>query len=245
MIHYRTVIFDCDSTLSTLEGIEELAGEHRRDIETLTDTAMRGEVPLDEVYGRRLELIRPTRDAVEALGPGYIEGLVEDAEATIHALRAGGVQVRVISGGLRPAVLALTRHLGLSDEAVAAVDISFDDDGDYAGFDERAPSARAGGKAELIREWRRADPPLPGPIMLVGDGATDLEARDDVDLFVGYAGVIARPEVLSHAPVVVRSASLAPILPLALGDARPGDPAAGHLYDRGKTLIRDGHVEWK
>jgi hypothetical protein len=69
MIHYRTVIFDCDSTLSALEGIEELASDHRREVETLTDAAMRGEVPLDEVYGRRLELIRPTRQAVEASSP--------------------------------------------------------------------------------------------------------------------------------------------------------------------------------
>lgn len=245
MIHYRTVVFDCDSTLSTVEGIEELAGEHRRDIETLTDTAMRGEVPLDEVYGRRLELIRPTREAVRALGPRYIEGMVEDAGHTVRALQAGGIEVRVVSGGLRPAVLALTRHIGVPDEAVAAVDISFDETGSYSGFDRDSACARAGGKAELIRAWRQADPPLPGPVMLVGDGATDLEAREDVDLFVGYAGVVARPEVLSEAPVVVRSASLAPILPLALGDGRPADPAAADLYDRGKKLIRDGYVEWK
>ena len=245
MIHYRTVIFDCDSTLSALEGIEELAGEHRRDIETLTDTAMRGEVPLDEVYGRRLELIRPSRDAVEALGPRYIEALVEDSGATVRALRASGVQVRVVSGGLLPAVLGLTRHLGIPDDAVDAVPITFDGDGAYAGFDADAPASRAGGKAELVRALKRAEPPIPEPIMFVGDGATDLEARDDVDLFVGYGGVLARAEVLAEAPVVLRSPSLAPVLPLALGDGRPTDPADARLYDRGKALIRDGFLEWK
>jgi phosphoserine phosphatase len=242
---YRTVIFDCDSTLSALEGIEELAVAHRREVETLTDAAMRGEVPLEEVYGKRLELIRPGRAAVEGLVPRYIDGLVADAAETVAALREAGVDVRVISGGLLPAVLGLARHLGLPDHAVAAVDVHFDDAGGYAGFDEAAPAARAGGKAEVIRGWKAAPGGLPAPIMFVGDGATDMEAKPEVDLFVAYAGVIARPEVLDAAPVVIRSRSLAPVLPLALGTRRPDDSAYAAVFGRGKSLIREGSVEWK
>ena len=245
MIHYRTVIFDCDSTLSALEGIEELAAGHRREVESLTDAAMRGEVPLEEVYGRRLELIRPDRSAVESLIPRYIDGLVDDAAATVAGLRRTGIDVRIISGGLLPAVRGLARHLGVPDHAVAAVPLRFHEDGAFAGFDETAPAARAGGKAEVVRSWRDGAEPPPGPVMFVGDGATDLEARREVELFVAYTGVIARPEVVGAAPVVIRSRSLAPVLPLALGDARPDDEAARALYDRGKTLIDDGMVEWK
>lgn len=245
MPHYHTIIFDCDSTLSAIEGIEELAGEHRRDIETLTDAAMRGEVPLDEVYGRRLELIRPSRAAVDGLVARYVDGLVEDAVGTVAALRAVGLDVRVVSGGLLPAVLGLARHLGIPAAAVSAVAVRFDDDGGWAGFDEAAPAARALGKAEVVRAWRASARGLPGPVMFVGDGATDLEARPEVDLFVAYAGVVVRPEVVAAAPVVIRSRSLAPVLPLALGPARPADPAAGALYDRGKALINEGSVEWK
>jgi phosphoserine phosphatase len=245
MTAYRTVIFDCDSTLSALEGIEELAAEHRREIETLTDAAMRGEVALEEVYGKRLELIRPVRAAVEGLIPRYIDGLVVDAADTVAALREAGVEVRVISGGLLPAVLGLARHLGLSEGAVAAVDVHFDDTGAYAGFDVSSPAARAGGKAEVIRGWKAAPGGLPEPIMFVGDGATDMEAKSEVDLFVAYAGVVVRPEVVAAAPVVIRSPSLAPVLPLALGTARPDDSRYAAVFDRGKSLIREGSVEWK
>jgi phosphoserine phosphatase len=244
MIHYGTVIFDCDSTLSALEGIEELAADHRREVETLTDAAMRGEVALETVYGRRLERIRPGRAAVEGLVARYIDGLVEDAAATVAALRGAGVEVRIVSGGLLPAVLGLARHLGLPDEAVSAVAVRFDEDGRYAGFDTAAPAARAGGKADAVREWKAARE-LPEPVMFVGDGATDLEARAAVDLFVAYAGVVARAEVLDAAPVVIRSKSLAPVLPLALGTSRPDHDAAARLYDRGKSLISEGFVEWK
>lgn len=242
---YRTVILDCDSTLSAVEGIEELAAGHREEVAALTDAAMRGEVPLDEVYGRRLELIRPTRRAVEDLVPLYVRELVEDAAETVAALGAAGVTVRVVSGGLLPAVLGVARHLGLSDDAVAAVPIRFADDGAYAGYDATAPAARSGGKAEIVRAWMAAAPAMPGPVMLVGDGATDLEAREEVDLFVAYAGVVARPTVVAAAPVVLRSRSLAPLLPLALGETEPDHPRVRDVFRKGTALIRDGALEWR
>lgn len=245
MSGYGTVIFDCDSTLSALEGIDVLAAGHRDQVAALTDAAMRGEVPLEEVYGRRLALIRPSRQAVEALVPLYIRDLVDDAITTVAALRTAGVAVRVVSGGLLPAVLGLARHLGLTDDAVAAVPIRFSDDGTYAAYDTAAPAARAGGKAEIVRAWRADAEPIPGPVMFVGDGATDLEARDEVDLFVAYAGVIARPAVMEAAPVVLRSRSLAPLLPLALGETDPDHPAVRDVFRKGTALIAGGALEWR
>lgn len=245
MYNYRTVILACDSTLSRLDGIEELAGAQRREVETLTDAAMRGEVALEEVYGRRLDLARPGRAAIDALAQRYVDGLVEDAAGTVAALTAAGVDVRIVSGGLLPAVLGLARHLGLPAHAVEAVPVRFDDSGAFAGFDTTAPTTRSRGKAEVVRRWKAGDRPIPGPTLFVGDGATDLEAKPEVDLFVAYAGVTARPEVLEAATVVIRSPSLAPVLPLALGNGRPDHEAGAALYDRGKSLISEGWVEWK
>lgn len=245
MSGYASIIFDCDSTLAALEGIEELAAGQRRAVAALTDAAMRGEVPLEEVYARRLDLIRPTRGDVEALVPRYIDALVDDAVETVAALRAAGIDVRVLSGGLLPAVLGLARHLGLADDDVAAVPVRFADDGAWAGHDPAAPAARAGGKAEVIRAWKAAPRGLPGRVLLVGDGATDLEARHDVDLFVAYAGVVSRPAVVSAAPVVLRSRSLAPLLPLALGDRDPDHAAVHDVFRKGMTLISEGALEWR
>jgi phosphoserine phosphatase len=131
---------------------------------------------------------------------------VDDAAGTVAALRAAGVDVRVISGGLLPAVLGLARHLGIPTTAVAAVPIRFDDDGAYAGYDTSAPARPGGREGGCGARWREG---MGGPVMFVGDGATDLEARDEVDLFVAYAGVLARPAVVAAAPVVIRSRSLA------------------------------------
>ena len=65
---YRLVFFDVDSTLVTIEGIDVLAGGNP-EVAKLTEAAMNGEIQLDEVYGRRLELIQPTRAACNTCSP--------------------------------------------------------------------------------------------------------------------------------------------------------------------------------
>jgi phosphoserine phosphatase len=211
---FASVVFDCDSTLARIEGIDELAGEHAEAIRALTDAAMQGSVALEEVYGQRLDIIRPTRAQVEALGRGYVDALVADARETVEALLWLGKMVRVVSGGLRPPVEEVARALGLSADAVAAVGIEFDGGGGYAGFERASPLARSGGKTTVIRAWA-----LPRPALLVGDGATDLEARPAVDAFAAYLGVAFRPAVAAGADFVLRDESLAAVLSLAADDA--------------------------
>lgn len=220
MTGFASVVFDCDSTLVAVEGIDELAEGMREEVRALTDAAMDGRVPLEEVYGRRLALIRPSRARVEALGRSYVEALVPGARETIAALRALGKEVRVVSGGVAPAVEAVAAELGIPAEHVAAVGIRFAGDGSYAGFDERSPLARSDGKAEVIRGWA-----LPRPVLLVGDGATDLEARPAVDAFCAYMAVADRPPVAAAADFVLRARDLRGVLEIACTEeelARPG-----------------------
>ena len=231
MPRFRTVLFDCDSTLSAIEGIDELAVNCREDVEQLTDAAMRGRIPLEEVYGRRLDLVRPTRGAVEALGRTYVARLVPDARETVAALHAAGVDVRILSGGLLPAVLAVADVLGVARDRVDAVGISFAADGSYAGYDTSSPLAATGGKRRAIERWN-----VERPAMMVGDGSTDLEARPVVDLFVAFAGIVERPAVVQAADVVVRSNSLAPLLPLALHVGELVHTPHHSVYERGAAM---------
>jgi phosphoserine phosphatase len=228
------VVFDCDSTLTAVEGIDELAGRRRGEVEALTAAAMRGEVPLEGVYGRRLDLIRPDRASVAALGRTYVGALVPDAAAVVAALRDEGIGVRILSGGLLPGVLAVARALGVDAGDVAAVDIHFAADGSYAGFDSASPLARSRGKCDVLAAWKRETRAL---TMLVGDGATDAEAAGTADIFVAYAGVVERPAVMAAADAVIRAPSLAPVLPLALGGTAPRAAEHRALWERGLDLL--------
>jgi phosphoserine phosphatase len=213
MTPFQTVIFDCDSTLTAVEGIDELAHGHREEIAGLTDMAMSGALRLEEVYARRLELIRPTALEVARVGALYIERMVPGTEQTLAALREARVHVRVLSGGLAPAVRVLTRHLGIPDADVAAVEVYFGSDGSYAGFDSATPLARSGGKREwVLTQGDRLEP----PVLMVGDGATDLETRPVVAAFAAYTGVVARPDVVRQADVVIPGPSLTELLPYVM-----------------------------
>ena len=238
MSRFRTVLFDCDSTLTSLEGIDRLAGD-RPELAALTAAAMSGRMALEDVYRERLELVRPGRDAVARLAADYLTHAVEDAGAVIAALARAGVDVHVVSGGLLSAVATFAAALGLPHESVHAVDVRFDEEGRYAGFDEASPLARSHGKEALVRELA---PKLARPVLFVGDGVTDLEAAPAVDLFVAYAGVVDRPAVSAAAPVVIRSASLAPVLPLVL-DGAEVDPEDRPLHAKGARLLATNVID--
>jgi hypothetical protein len=57
---FDLIFFDCDSTLSAIEGVDELArlkGKEGR-VGLLTQKAMDGDLDLSEVYDKRLRAIR-------------------------------------------------------------------------------------------------------------------------------------------------------------------------------------------
>jgi len=208
---YGTVVFDCDSTLAAIEGIEELA-RGNAEVARLTREAMEGRIALEQVFGRRLALVRPTRADVERIGVLYVDSLLPNCARLVAALQALGKRVCIVSGGLLPAVRAVARALAIPDEDVRAVDVAFDPAGRYTGFDERSPLARAGGKIEVLHAMRR-----PGEALaLVGDGATDLEAAAAAERFIAFGGVERRPRVLAAARVRCLEPDFRSLVPLLL-----------------------------
>lgn len=191
--------FDCDSTLSTIEGIDELARargpEVFAEVEALTHAAMNGEVPIHEVFPRRMEIIRPDRELCDRIGELYVETLVPGCAEAIDSLRGRGWMPVILSGGFAPLIRPLARHLGIRH--VEAVPLFFNEDGSYAGYDRDYPTTRNGGKPEIIREWKQALNPR--RVIMTGDGISDLETEGEVDRFIGFGGVVARDAVRSRA----------------------------------------------
>lgn len=258
-VPFDLVIFDCDSTLADIEGIDELARWNGREAEVaeLTNQAMNGDIPLEAVYSRRLEILQPTREQIKRLGQLYRDRIIPDAAAVITALRHYGREVFIVSGGLAEPVQDFGVGLGLPSSHIHAVEMEYNQ---LAGRwweawkhphghnpEERylvhdgGPLTMGKGKAQIIRKIRSQ---FPGRAMLVGDGTSDLEAGEAVDLFVGFGGVVARAKVQAQAEVFLNTLSLATILPLAL--ARPTlNNGEAELYQVGLTQLRQGHVVFK
>jgi phosphoserine phosphatase len=208
----KLVIFDCDSTLSAIEGIDELARLRGPEIfaqsEAMTNAAMEGKIAVEDVFARRLAIIQPRRDDVTAVGRQYVERVEPTARETIAQLKATGWTPVILSGGFRQIIEPLAAYLGVA--RIEAVDLHFSADGGYTGFDEAFPTTRSGGKPERIRDLKREF--SPARIAMVGDGASDLEAKPVVDLFVGFGRYIERPKVKAGAHVFIHSLSDLPAL---------------------------------
>ncbi len=227
---FDLIFFDCDSTLSAIEGIDELArfkGKEWR-VSVLTQKAMDGDLDLSEVYGKRLAAIRPTRGQLKAIEQRYYETMVPDADLVLAALHYLNKQVFIISGGLADPVRGFGARLGVDADHIRAVDLQYNElSGEwwryhepstqqvqtYLDYDE-GPLTISSGKPQIVRELAGD---RPGRRMMVGDGSSDLATKSVVDLFVGFGGVVSRTKVRDESDVFVKANSLAPILPMAIG----------------------------
>ncbi len=250
---FDLVFFDCDSTLSAIEGIDELArfkGKEWR-VGVLTQKAMDGDLDLAEVYGKRLQAIRPTRGQLKAIEERYWEALVPDAQEVIAALHYLRKQVFIISGGLAEPVRGFGARLGVAPENIRAVELEYNQlSGEWWRYYEpqtqtkqtyldynEGPLTVSSGKPAIVRELAAGKH---GRKLMIGDGSSDLATRSEVDLFIGFGGVVARQKVKDGADVFVESRSLAPILPLAVGPAayiRTIGTVHQAVFNRGLELL--------
>ncbi len=195
---YRTIIFDVDSTLSSIEGIEWLArlrgAEVFARVNDVTERAMRGELEFDGVYAARLDAVRPTQNEMAGLARAYIENLSPGVKEWIPQLLWDGVRVLIVSGGMRQAVTGLAAHLGVKSTDVHAVPLFFDRKGEYAGYDQEHPCSKQLGKRTVI-SGLQLDPPS----LLIGDGMTDAEVKPVVDAFAAYTGAVRRAKIVAMA----------------------------------------------
>jgi phosphoserine phosphatase len=211
---FDVICFDCDSTLSRIEGIDELARRKGLFVEVaaLTDAAMNGELALEAVYAKRLELIKPNIADIDWLGDMYVREMVDGVSETMRILQNNHKSIHIISGGLRQAILPLAASLNIPEECVHAVEIEFDSNGEYKNFARHSPLAMSGGKARVCRKIRLTQTNL----AMVGDGQTDLEAKLAGVYMIGFGGVLQRQIVQEQADCYITNPSLEAILPYVL-----------------------------
>lgn len=211
---FDVICFDCDSTLSKIEGIDELAkwagvGE---EMARLTDAAMNGELPLEAVYAKRVETIKPDKANIDKLAELYIQEMVEGVKEVFATLSGQGKDLHIISGGLRQAILPLASVLNIPEYHVHAVDLSFSPDGSYLNFDVNSPLARSGGKGEICKQLLDGKQSL----AIIGDGKTDMEAKQPGVTVIGFGGVCERTIVRELADHFAVEPNLKAVLPYLL-----------------------------
>ncbi len=209
----EVVSFDCDATLSTIEGIDWMAREtgHGPAVEALTYVAMRERGVNASLYRDRLELVRPSAQLVERLVEAYCENVTPDAQAVIDALKAAGKTLCVLSAGLQQAVSGFAMRLGIQATEVGAVKLFFSANGHYEDYEHDSLLVEMAGKATWLETH------YPGVERVhIGDGLNDIQVKDVGVHLVGFGGGQLHAHVACHCSRYIVVNSLAPLLGMIL-----------------------------
>jgi len=206
---FKLVAMDMDSTLITIECIDEIADMHglKAQVSEITEAAMRGELDFAESLKRRVALLKGL-DA-SALQRVYDERLQLSlgAEKMLAAVQAAGLKTLLVSGGFSFFTDRLKTRLGLDYTHANELEIV---DGKLTGQVIGA-IVDAEEKQRTVERVCAELGIVPGQAIVMGDGANDLKMMGIAGLSVAFR---AKPVVREQANVALNFVGLDGILPL-------------------------------
>ncbi len=207
---FRLIAFDMDSTLITIECIDEIAdfAGRRAEVAAITEAAMRGEIrDFSESLRRRVALLEGLDEAVLErvyrerlrLSPG-VDRLLDTAHAT-------GLKVLLVSGGFTYFTDRLRERLPIDYARANVLEIR---DGRLTGR-VLDPIVDAGLKRDTVLQTCAAVGCAPDQAIVVGDGANDLEMMAVAGVSIAYR---SKPVVRARATWSINHSGLDAILGL-------------------------------
>ena len=189
------VCFDVDSTVVNEEGIDVLAdylgkGE---EVAALTLQAMEGGMKFQDALALRLDLLRPSKQSIENCLKDRPLKLTDGIEELVNKLHSTGKDVYLVSGGFRLMVEPVADMLRIPKDRIVANTILFDAQGEYKDFDPNEPTSQDMGKPRALQMIQSKGNYK--SMVMVGDGATDAQAKPPADVFIGFGGVAVREKV--------------------------------------------------
>jgi phosphoserine phosphatase len=155
---------DVDSTVVTVEGIDELAelAGVADAVKKLTTAAMEGGMTYHSALRQRLEIIKPDRSLIAkflSLNPPT-QQLSPNVRQLIKLLHDRGATVYLVSGGFKELIAPVADALDIPLDNVYANSLRWTIDGQFSSFNPQSWTAVAGGKKralEHIRHLHAAD----------------------------------------------------------------------------------------
>ena len=190
---FKLVAMDMDSTLITIECIDEIADMQglKPQVSAITEAAMRGELDFSESLTRRVALL-------EGLPTSALERVYEErlrislgGEAMLQAVQAAGLKTLLVSGGFTFFTERLQARLGIDFTLANVLDVA---DGRLTGR-MRGDIVDADAKATRFAQLARSCA-SDGISVAIGDGANDVPMLGRADVSVAYR---AKPRVRAKA----------------------------------------------
>jgi len=213
---FGLIAFDMDSTLISIECVDEIAGVagKKAEVAAITEAAMRGEIAdYKESLRRRVALLRGV--PASALQTVYDERLRFNpgAEQLVAACRSAGLKTLLVSGGFTFFSDRVRDRLGIDFTRSNVLEIA---DGALTGRMVDQPwgdICDGSEKKRMLLETCAAVGVRPQRAIAIGDGANDLPMMAAAAVSVAYH---AKPKVRAAATIAIDSGGLDRVLEVVL-----------------------------
>ncbi|AYR25241.1 phosphoserine phosphatase SerB [Herbaspirillum rubrisubalbicans] len=206
---FRLLAMDMDSTLITIECIDEIADMQglKPQVAEITEAAMRGEIEFNESLTRRVALL-------QGLDAGALQRVYDErlqlslgAENMLKAVQAAGLKTLLVSGGFTFFTDRMKARLGLDYTHANTLEVV---DGKLTGK-VVGGIVNADEKRATVERVCREIGAEPAQAIVMGDGANDLRMMGISGLSVAFR---AKPVVRAQASVGLNFVGLDGILNL-------------------------------
>ena len=181
---FGLVVMDMDSTLISIECIDEIADMQglKPQVAAITESAMRGEIDFAESLRRRVALLKGLDEG--ALQRVYDERLRLNpgAEIMLTELKKHGIRTLLVSGGFMFFTARLKSRLGLDFAHANELEIV---NGKLTG-NVSGKIVDALGKADWLIHVRKELGLKPDQVIAMGDGANDLKMMAQSGISIAY-----------------------------------------------------------
>jgi phosphoserine phosphatase len=205
---FKLIAFDMDSTLINIECVDEIADAAGRkaEVSAITEAAMRGEITdYKESLRRRVALLKGV--SVASMDEVYHQRLKLNPGAAelVHACKAAGLKVLLVSGGFTFFTDRVRDELGIDYTRSNVLEV---EDGLLTGRMVDQPwgdICDGEEKKKMLLQTCAMLDIAPAQAIAMGDGANDLPMMGEAGLSVAYH---AKPKVREQAMVAINEGGL-------------------------------------
>ena len=197
------IVSDMDSTLITIECVDEIAaGVGLKDkVAEITERSMRGELDFEQSLRQRVGLLAGLDEGVLQEVFDHVLQLSPGAEYLLEECKRHDVKFMLVSGGFTFFTDRLKQQLGLDYTYANVLEI---DNGKLTGrLNGRIIDAQA--KKDLLVQYREQLGLQKEQVLAMGDGANDIPMLEEAGFGVAYR---AKPKAQQHADLCINYGGL-------------------------------------